>query len=170
MLPGFEDELRKGQYRVVKAYRDGREVEYTKANLHFALGAADTLRLEPVARGRKSGFLNIVLGAVLVGAAFLLTGGALSATALSVAGMSITGTQMALVGGLLALSGVSAMLAPQMEQQTDENKERNSFMISTPVNKTEPGHPVPVVYGRRVFVGSVVIANSISVEEFDDDD
>lgn len=168
MIRGFEDELRKGQYRVVKAYSDGRERDYTAANLHFALGGADILRIEPVARGRKQGLLNIVLGVVLVGAAFLLTGGALSATAISVAGMSVTGTQMALVGGLLALSGISSMLMPTMEQGTDENKDKSSAMINAPNNKTEPGHPVPLVYGRRVFTGSVVIANSVSAEEFDD--
>lgn len=131
---------------------DGRNRDYTQANLHFALGGADTLRIEPVAAGRKSGLLNIVLGAVLIGAAFLLTGGALSGVAVSAFGTTITGSQMALVGGLLALSGVMSMLAPTMEQGTDENKDKSSAMINTPSNKTEPGLPVPIIYGRRVWI------------------
>ena len=167
MIAGFEAELRKGQYRVFKKYSDGRVRFHDEKTLNMELGTADVLQIEPVAAGKKSGWLNVILGAVLVGAAFLLTGGALAAPALSIFGTTITGTQMALVGGLMAISGVSSLLAPQPKMPT-EGEEKRSAMINTPENRTGAGQPVPIVYGRSVFVGSVVVGNSVSVEEFDD--
>lgn len=168
-IAGFEAELLKGAYRVLRVYADGAQKPYNESNLAFALGTAHTLRIEPVAQGAKQGgLLQIVFGVALVGAAFLLTGGVLSGTAITLFGSAITGTQLALVGGLMAIAGASAMMAPTMEQATDDNKEKSSAMISTPSNKTEQGHPIPLVYGRRVFVGSVLAGYAVTAEEFDD--
>lgn len=167
-IPGFEEEIKKGWYRVTRIYENGIKHDYNNDTIAMTMGRATILRIEPIAQGRKQGLLNIVFGAVLVGAAFLLTGGVLSAPALTLFGQTITGTQLALVGGVMAIAGVSAMLAPQMKQDADENKEKSSAMINTPTNRIEQGHCVPIVYGRRVFVGSVVINNAINVEEFDD--
>lgn len=168
LISGFEDEIRKGYYRVIRVFDTGRQIGYSENDLTFYMGRAHTLRIEPVAQGAKSGLFNIVIGAALVGAAFLLTGGALAGTAFTLFGQAITGTQLALVGGLMAISGVSSMLAPQFEEPANETKEKSSAMISTPSNRVEEGHCVPLVYGRDVFVGSVVIANAVNVEEFDD--
>lgn len=168
MIAGFEDEIRKGYYRVIRVFNSGHQIGYSETDLQFHMGRAHTLRIEPVAQGAKNGLFNIIIGAALVGAAFLLTGGALSGTAFTLFGQAITGTQLALVGGLMAISGVSSMLAPQFEEPTNDTKEKSSAMITTPSNRTEEGHPVPLVYGRDVFVGSVVINNAVNVEEFDD--
>lgn len=168
MIEGFEEEISKGYYRVIRVFGTGRQIGYSERDLAFQMGAAHTLRIEPIAQGAKQGLFSIIIGAALVGAAFLLTGGTLGATAFTLFGSSITGTQIALVGGLMAISGVSSMMAPQFEQETDDNKEKASAMINTPQNKSEQGACVPLVYGRDVFAGSVVIANAVNTEEFDD--
>lgn len=168
VIPGFENEIRKGYYRVYRSYDDGRMIEYTERDLHFQSQKASCITIEPVPTGRKSGFLNVIIGAVLVGAAFMLTGGTLAAPALSFFGTTITGTQLALVGGLMAVSGIASMLSPTPKMNTDDTKERRSAILNPPENRTEAGHPVPLVYGKRVFIGSTVIANALTVEEFDD--
>jgi predicted phage tail protein len=163
-LPGFEDELRAGQYHVVRR-SDDYETDTSYDQLALGLGKCHTLQIIPVAVGAKSQFFQVLLGGVLIGAAFLLTGGTLSATAFTLLGSSITGSQIAMVGGLLALSGVAAMLAPEVAQAPEPEKERDSFMISTPSNRVEQGNAVAWVFGSDVFVGSVVISNGVAVED-----
>lgn len=165
-IPGFEQELRKGQYRVVRVFGDRKE-DTDVDRLYLRLGGALSVQIIPVAAGAKSSFFQIIVGAVLVGAAFLFTGGTLAATAFSVAGFSVTGSQIALIGGLLALSGVSAMLAPEIAQPSEPDKEKQSFMISTPSNLYEQGHCVPWGFGKDWFGGSVIVSNGIAVEDFD---
>lgn len=164
-LPGFEQELKKGAYRVKRVYdRGNQDVDTTE--LSFSFGKATGVRIEPVIAGRKNGGLGkIILGVALVGAAFFFSGGALSGAAFSIAGQSVSYGQIALIGGLMALSGVSAMLAPKVKTNTDD-KEDNSFLINAPSNMIEQGHPVPLVYGFGVYCGSVMVSAGISTSEY----
>lgn len=164
-LPGFEEELRKGHYRVVRVSDAGEVITPAEA-ITLKLGTVHTVRLIPVAAGAKNGLFGIIAGVFLVGAAFLLTGGVLSATAFTLFGSAVTGSQLALFGGLLALSGISGMLAPEVAGPTEPEKEKPSFMISSPQNLINQGHPVPWVAGKSVWCGSVVISNAIAVEDF----
>lgn len=166
MIPGFEDEARKGQYRVVRVFPDRTEDADVPA-LFLNLGNATKVQLIPVAAGAKSGFLSVVLGAALVGAAFLFTGGTLSAVAFSALGTSITGSQIAMIGGLLAISGISSMLAPEVAGPAEPEKEKSSYMINTPTNLYEQGNAIPWAFGKDFFIGSIVVSNGISVEDFD---
>lgn len=168
MVDGFEQELRKGAYRVLRVYQNGKILSHSERDLALGFGSAVTVRIEPARIGAKSGIFNIILGVVLVGAAFLLTGGTLAATAFSAFGYSVTGGQLALVGGLMAVSGVTGMLAAQT-LKPDSLNEPSSFGINSPTNRAEQGHPVPLVYGR-CFVGSVVIHQSITTEDFEADE
>lgn len=170
LIDGFEQEIRKGAYRIIKQYQDGNLLSHSENDLALSFGErAHVLRIEPAKIGAKSGIFNVILGVVLVGAAFLLTGGTLAATAFTAFGYGVTGGQLALVGGLMALSGVSSMLASTMMQQ-DSETEPSSFMISSPTNWAEQGHPVPLVYGYNVFCGSVVVSSGINTEDFDPDE
>lgn len=165
-INGFEEELRKGSYRVTRVYENG-EQEIDENLLTFSLGKAFALRIEPVVHGAKRGGLGkIILGVALVGAAFFFSGGALATTAFSAFGASVSYGQIALMGGLLALSGAAQMLAPTISTETDKQDEKTSFLISAPSNNIEQGHPVPVSYGE-CFVGSTMVSAGISVEEYD---
>lgn len=164
-IPGFEDELRKGYYRVKRVFEYGIQ-EIDEALLSFQLGKAIGVRIEPVVKGSKSGGLGkIILGVALVGAAFFFSGGTLGAAAFSLAGSSVSYGQIALVGGLLALSGASALLTPKVKSDTNNKDEVTSFLISAPSNMIEQGNPVPLVYGQT-HTGSVMISAGISVEEY----
>lgn len=165
-IPGFEEEIKRGSYRVKRIYPNGNQ-DIDETLLHFAFGKSTGVLIEPVVQGRKSGGLGkIILGVALIGAAFFFSGGALAGAAFSFAGSSVSYGQIALVGGLLAISGATAMLTPKVSANTDDNKDKtNSFLISAPSNMTEQGHPVPLVYGRT-FTGSVMISAGISVEEY----
>lgn len=167
----FEREFTQGFYKLIRLSDTGAVLTPIEA-LRLGFGKrVHTLRIVPVAEGGKGGIIGsiatVVAGAFLVGAAFLLTGGTLAAPALSLFGATITGSQLALVGGLLALSGVSAMLAPDVAGPVEPEKDRPSFMISSPQNLANQGHPVQWVFGKRVFIGSVAVSNGIHVEDFD---
>lgn len=164
-IKGFEEALKRGAYRVTRVYEKASEV-IDETLLNFTLGRAIALKIEPVKVGRKNGGLGkIILGVALVGAAFFFSGGALGATAFSAFGSTVSYGQIALVGGLMALSGASAMLAPKVKDKTDDKKEPTSFLIAAPQNMIEEGHPVPLVYGET-FIGSVMVSAGISVEEY----
>lgn len=166
-IPGFEEELTKGSYRVSRITEKGDQ-SIDAELLHFEFGRTIGVKIEPVVHGAKNGGLGkIILGVALVGAAFFFSGGALSGAAFSVFGQSVTYGQIALVGGLMALSGVSSMLAPKVSTDKDKNEdEKTSFLISSPQNMIEEGHPVPLVYGFNVFVGSVMVSAGISTEDY----
>ena len=165
-IKGFEEEIKKGAYRVRRVFPNNSE-QIDETLLTFKLGKAHTLRIEPVVAGAKNGGLGkIILGVVLVGAAFFFSGGALGATAFSAFGSSVSYGQIALIGGLLALSGASAMLTPKVSDNSDDKEEPTSFLISAPQNMIEQGHPVPIVIGET-FTGSVMVSAGISTEEYD---
>lgn len=169
----FETEVRKGQYRIFRlnAYAD---VEIDEHRLHLRFGSSIGFRIDPVAAGAGSSFFKVILGGLLIGAAFLFTGGALGATLFSIGGMSITGGQLALVGGMLALSGVSQLLTPQVKTPNTEQNE--GYVFDSPGNRTVEGGAVPLVFGKKVVVGSTQVAMGIFTEEYvgedaeDDDD
>lgn len=169
-IKGFEQELAQGFYKLIRI-SDAGTIVTTLECLRLGFGErVHTLRIVPVAHGAKNGIIGTITaiaGAVLVGAAFVLTGGTLAAPALSLLGATITGSQLALAGGLLALSGVAAMMAPEVAQPVEPEKDRPSFMISSPQNLANQGHPVPWVAGRDVFIGSIAVSNGLYVEDFD---
>jgi len=164
-IPGFENDLKQGSYRVFRVY-ENREYDIDEKQLGFKFGRCIGMRIEPVIHGAKNGGIGkIILGVVLLGAAFVFSGGALAGAAFTAFGSSVSYGQIALIGGLMALSGVSAMLAPKVETNTDDKEDTGSFLIAAPSNKIEEGHPVPITYGTD-FVGSVMISAGVSVEEY----
>lgn len=68
--------------------------------------------------------------------------------------------------GLSLLTAVIVMVAfapkiPGPDPNEREKEDKNSFVFDGPVNVTEQGHPVPLVYGR-VRTGSIVVSSSIT--------
>ena len=165
-LPGLSEELLKGWYKIERVSEYGIELT-GQDRLGLRLGKVHTLRFVPVASGAaKGGLFGIIAGAFLVAASFVLTAGTLTAPALTLMGATITGTQLAFVGGLLAVSGIMSMMAPEVGQTPEPEKDRPSFMISSPSNIANQGHPVPWVAGKDVWLGSIVVSNAIHVEDF----
>ena len=126
----------------------------------------------PVISGAGRGFGKILLGAALIGIAFLMpvaSGGLGLAGGIKAGSLAKVGflTKMvAGVGASLVLSGVSDMLFPLPETPKFESTEdpRLSFSFGGTQQTGRSGTPVPLVFGE-IFTGSVVISGSIDTEQ-----
>ncbi|WEY17682.1 assembly protein I [Vibrio phage Vc1] len=124
--------------------------------------AAKEIRIIPVPAGSKSGGLfQIVLGAVIMVAAFY-TGGA------SLAAMGALSSSAFMMGGAMVLGGVMQMISPQaggakMQAGSAENKP--SYAFGGAVNTTAAGYPVPLPYGDRTVGGAIFSAGSYAEDK-----
>uniref|UniRef100_A0A6M5CAZ2 Tail assembly protein n=1 Tax=Vibrio phage Vc1 TaxID=1480731 RepID=A0A6M5CAZ2_9CAUD len=124
--------------------------------------AAKEIRIIPVPAGSKSGGLfQIVLGAVIMVAAFY-TGGA------SLAAMGALSSSAFMMGGAMVLGGVMQMISPQaggakMKAGSAENKP--SYAFGGAVNTTAAGYPVPLPYGDRTVGGAIFSAGSYAEDK-----
>ena len=145
-------------YRVLTDRTPAQDV----GQLHYPV--SQTIHIVPVISGAGGGVGQILLGAALIGAAFLTGGASLAASGALVT--TAVGQIAVGIGVSLALGGVMQMLAPapkaQMPTERPENKP--SYVFNGPVNTTAQGHPVPVGYGRMI-VGSSVISAGLFAEE-----
>lgn len=113
------------------------------------------------AGGKNMGFLQIIIGAILIVASIYFQ------PAGAVGYSYLMSSSAFLMGVALVLSGVATLLSP-MPQTFDGAGERAdekpSYLFNGPKNTTEAGGCVPVVYGEH-WVGSKVISAGISVED-----
>lgn len=124
---------------------------------------SQTLRIVPVVTGGKSGFLGVVLGAVLIASAFFVPGLA----AVTLFGTTTLASVAFGLGTSLLLGGVSQMLSPQPKapQPYESPENEPSYSFNGPVNTTAQGQSVPVCYGRLI-VGSAVISAGITADDY----
>jgi predicted phage tail protein len=116
-----------------------------------------------------------VLGVAIAAAAVALSapsggGSVFAGLAAEGGGLSFAGN-VALAGAGLVLGGVSQLLtkAPQVRGYSNREPagvERPSYLFNGPVNTVAQGATIPVICGRRVRVGSVVISAGIFTERF----
>lgn len=141
-------------YRIVCTYEDGHK-EVVSEDTYLMNRKPKKISFLPVVTGAGAG-LRILVGAVLVvaGVVMAMTGfGASAAPYLIAAGVSM------MVGGIIE------MLVPQPKTGKDGNGNSvNSYYFDGPVNTTEQGSPVPLIYGR-VKVGSQAVSASITVDQ-----
>jgi predicted phage tail protein len=178
MVPGFEDELRKGQYHVRRGTL-GNGVDLPAHGLSLRLPPSGELHLIPCAKGSKGGGGKIIVGVLLVAASIVLmqpeVAGylGLSAAAGTTAGTAaaygfgtalfggVTIGSVALAGGAMILGGILQAISPQPRQ----NGTISSFLLGGLSNTSQQGTPVPIVYGR-MRVGSIVASIGYSAEDF----
>lgn len=166
MKPGFRQEIEKGAYRIIRGPKKSG-VALDEPMLHMKLGWGNELHIVPVAKGAKNGGVGkVILGAVLVVAAvalaqpeFLFGAGGVGWGGTALWG-AITYGQMALFGGMMILGGVSMLLSPQQKTDTGIKSDKNdgSFLLSGNLNSTQQGAPIPLVYGKKMRVGSIVVS------------
>lgn len=167
-FPNFLKDIRDGAWHVVRGKNVDTGFSLDKDDIAgFNLGNGDLHIVPVVAGSKRAGLLKTVLGVVLIGAAFALTGGTLAGAIGPGLGLSstalggITGTQVALFGAAMALAGVSSLLTPQEKKK--ENGDDSSFTMNGPGNTSDQGVPVPLVYGE-VITGGVMISGGYDVE------
>tara|TARA_B100000212_G_scaffold342333_1_gene328913 strand:- start:258 stop:896 length:639 start_codon:yes stop_codon:yes gene_type:complete len=151
--------------------------EISKDELDFPIGQQD-IHIVPVISGAGSGFRNVLIGGLLIGASFFFPGAGLFGTT-SFAGVSAAGatgagvvagsvlgtaigTGLSAIGAGLILQGVGEMLYPTQEPTFEDNPQI-SFNFSGTQNTGRAGTPVPIVYGE-IFTGSVVISGDVDTE------
>ena len=145
-----------------------------QSELSYPIGQED-IHFIPVITGAGRGFGKILLGAALIGLAFIPFAGAgtgLGAafkggfSAAKFAKVGFISKGLAGLGAALVLQGVSDMLFPVPEVPEFESEEnpRLSFSFGGTQQTGRAGTPVPLVYGE-IFTGSVVISGSIDTEQ-----
>ena len=147
-----------------------------ESEIHHPIGKED-IHFTPVITGAGRGFGRILLGAALIGLAFIPFAG--SGTGLGMifgkgpvfgvhklAQVGMLSKALAGVGASLVLSGVSEMLfpLPKFDDFDSEADPRLSFSFNGIQQTNRAGTPVPIVYGE-IFTGSVVISASIDTEQ-----
>lgn len=160
-IKGFRDHVRNGHYRVIRK-RNAREREIDESSLTLRLGTAKELHIVPVVSGAASGLGKTIAGIALIAAAIFLPAASFALGAFTIG----VNTTIGAIGVSLALSGVAQMLspAPQTQNGSAAQDQRESFLFGGQVNVTTQGGPVPLVYGR-FLVGSVLVSAGLAVEQ-----
>jgi len=164
--PELRGHMRDQYYQVLT---DGNNVGEEQLDYPFA----KEIKIVPVITGAGENFGKILLGAVLIGAAFasggttLTMGGFVGATGApySLAFMQSSALWAAAgnVGLALAIGGVANILFPPSTDET-ESDPRISFAFGGTPNVVRAGTTHPIVYGE-IFTGSTVISASVKTEE-----
>ena len=132
----------------------------------------EDIHFVPVITGAGRGFGKILLGAALIGIAFLMpvaSGGLSLGAGIKAGSLAKVGFMTKMVAGVgasLVLSGVSDMLfpLPDVPAYEDSQDPRLSFSFGGTQQTGRSGTPVPLVFGE-IFTGSVVISGSIDTEQ-----
>ena len=139
--------------------------------LSYPVGQED-IHFIPAISGAGSGMGKVLLGAALIGGAFLFTPLTMGSFFSPIVGPGSFAAAMPLtkaaigIGAALVLSGVSDMLFPLPEPQdfSSEEDPQLSFNFSGVQNTSRAGTPVPIVYGE-IITGSVVISAAIDTNQ-----
>ena len=143
-----------------------------KNELIYPVGQED-IHFIPAISGAGRGMGKVLLGAALIGAAFLNPALGLSSFAKTQVGSAVAFGKLGFltkaavyVGASLVLQGVSDLLFPLPEPQKFNSEEdpQLSFSFSGVQNTSRAGTPVPIVYGE-IFTGSVVISAAIDTNQ-----
>lgn len=163
MIPGFQEYLNTSKDRGLGYAVFADKENLSEQALHLPVGAAD-IRIAPIILGSgRGGFFSIILGAALIGAAFITGGVSLTASGLAFSGLA---GQVAFgLGVSLLLGGVSQLLVKQPRGMTSTEVDNGaSYSFNGPVNVTSQGNPVPVLYGEAI-VGSIVVSADLYSED-----
>jgi len=143
-----------------------------ESELAYPVGQED-IHFIPAISGAGRGFGKILLGAALIGFAFMNPALGFSSFAKTqAAGITAFGqlgflTKAAVyVGASLVLQGVSELLFPLPKPQEFNSEEdpQLSFSFSGVQNTSRAGTPVPIVYGE-IVTGSVVISAAVDTNQ-----
>lgn len=182
--------LRNGVYSIIRGADVNTEIEHLylgEEELEIFLPPEETIHIVPLPEGAKGGFFKsiakVVVGAALIyvavqtggiglaGGSFF-TGGTGAFMAEAAGGIFLSQSTIALFGVSLILGGVTEMMAPQPKvdmqgyQLREPESTKPSFLSNGPVNVTEQGNPVPLVYGR-IWAGSVIVSGGVETVDLD---
>ena len=160
MIDGLAEKVKSGSWKMVRG-TEQTGAELTEGMFDISMGPHDLHIIPAVAGAGGGGGGKIILGVVMVAAAFFTAGA-------SFAAMSAFQAGVAVMGGAMIVSGITTMAAqtPATDVSSRAKENQESFLFDGPVNVTAQGGPVYLIYGE-VLVGSVVISSGISVEDLE---
>lgn len=161
-LDGFRDYLRGAHengvfFKLVTADPEG--IDYNECMM-----PCDTLVIAPVITGAGGSGMSIgkiLLGAVLIGLAFIPGIGSAAVAATGKMALTQIGTVMFGIGSSLLLGGIAELLTPTPKQPKEAEQ---SFLFDRAVDLTSQGFPIPLLYGEFLAVSPLVISSAISTE------
>ena len=160
-FPELQSHMSQKYYKVIV-----EDKPITIEELHYPAGKAP-IKIIPVVSGEGGrGLGQILLGALLIGGAFLfspLTFANFGSTAIGFGSTAGIAKGVAFIGVALVLNGVDTLLTP-VQTLSDQESDPESFAFTSPANVSRAGIPIPVIYGRRV-IGSAVISAGIDIAE-----
>lgn len=159
-VPGFEQFMLTAheQGLTFAVFQDDENI--SEDQIDFETGAK-VIKIVPKVKGAGgNGIFQVIIGAVLIAAAFVTGGASLAAWG---------ALQGALVGAGVGMvvGGISQMLTPKVEvqdQNQDGNKPNKGF--GGAVTTIAQGNPVPILYGQREVGGFIVNAGQFAVDTF----
>jgi predicted phage tail protein len=110
--------------------------------------------------GKGMSIGQILVGALLIGLAFIPGVGAAVATGV----LTKVGTVLFSLGASLVLTGIAGLLTPPVQTPSSDSKKKDSFMFDRAVELTTQGYPIPLLYGRYLAVSPLTISSAISTE------
>lgn len=148
MRPGFRAAIDKDRNYIIRrgtSFKKGKDISEKELEMNFK----DTdWHVIACPMGYKSGIFTTIFGAVLF-----------------VVGVYFGQTWLMRIGVAVMLSGVSSMLAPTPQTTNYANREdpdkKPSYLFNGPLNRTEAGGAVPLVYGKDVFIGSIFTSGGL---------
>ena len=157
LVQGFESFMANAHLQGIKfaVYLDDRNI--SEDDLCFATKSS-VIRISPIIDGAKSGgILQIVIGVVMIAAAFF-TGGT------SLAAWGAMQAALAGAGAAMMLGGLAQMMMPSAVSSMDQNQDGNkpNFGFGGAVTTVAQGLPVPILYGQREIGGFIISAKQES--------
>lgn len=172
----FKDEIINNAWHITSGKRESEELKETDNFIAAELVefpiVCEELHVFPAINGAGGkGIGQIILGIVLIVVAVVLwwaapaIGAAYGAAAGAAASSAVT--SVALAGVMAIAGGVMAMMTktPSISDysQASGTDPKNSFIFNGPVNNTEQGVPVPLVYGIHL-TGSTIVSAGLDSE------
>jgi len=145
-------------YEVVVGFEDGEMVEIDEDGLTHLPKKPTSIRFVPIVEG--AGAASRIIAGVVIIAASVISQQYYGVSA----GIAQFGIAM---GASLALGGVISLLTPMQNSSvtTEERKDKTSYYFDGPVNTSEQGVAVPVIYGDQILVGSQAISVSVNIDQ-----
>ena len=160
-LPGFETAIRNGNWRVIRGALDAED-DVDEEGLQLSLGHQNELHLIPMIEGANSGAAQILIGVVMIAAAFFTGCATVALWGPMAMAMGAAGIGM-VVGGIITMT----MKVPGASDSASGNQKEDdkaSCLFDGPTNQSTQGVAVPRGYGR-MKVGSIVVSAGLYAEQ-----
>lgn len=156
-IPGFESFMANAHLQGVHfaVYLDDRNIGHDDLSLRTD---SQVIRISPIIEGAKSGgLIQVVIGVVMIAAAFF-TGGT------SLAAWGAMQAALAGAGAAMLMGGAAQLMMPAAPTNMDLNQDGNkpNYGFGGAVTTVAQGLPVPVLYGKREIGGFVISAKQES--------